>query len=96
MILPAGVLQAASFEEALALLGDREDVADIFIIGGGVVFAQALRHKDCHKIYLTKIIGDFLCDVFSSPIHSDFKLVRASEELKEGNVVFQFLDFEKD
>ncbi len=94
--LSAGVLQAGSFDAALTLLDGRDDVADVFIIGGGVVFEQAMRHKGCNRLYLTQIMGDFFCDVFFPSIPPDFHLVRSSESLKENGVVFRFSDFEKE
>lgn len=94
--LPAGVLSAASFDHALRSLEVREDVAGIFIIGGGIVFEQAIRHKECAKLYLTRITGDFSCDVFFPPITPFFKPVVISKEYKENDISFHFCDFEKE
>lgn len=55
--LPAGVLLAASMEEALALPGATDVV---FIIGGNRAYADALRHA--HDIYLTEIEADVAGD----------------------------------
>ncbi|MBF0388190.1 MAG: dihydrofolate reductase [Candidatus Omnitrophica bacterium] len=95
LALPDGVSRAGSLDEALVLLTARADVADIFIIGGGVVFAEAVQHPACNKIYLTRIAGDFSCDVFFAPLSADFKLLRSSEEFKENSLSFQFQDFER-
>lgn len=57
--LPAGVLLAASLDEAIALCtGD--DL--VFIAGGAAVFAEGLERAD--RIYLTRLHADFPGDVF--------------------------------
>ena len=90
-----GVVGASSLEQALELLSGMNDVADIFVIGGGRVFAQAIQHRDCNRIYLTRIKGDFSCDVFFPSLTPNFRLTRSSEEFEEGAVRFVFYDFEK-
>lgn len=95
LALPSGVLRAGSLDHALTLLTGREDVGDVFIIGGGVVFSLAIRHKDCCKIFLTRVTGDFSCDVFFPLIGPDFIPVKVSEEFKEESISFCFIDLVK-
>ena len=53
-----GVDTAASLEDAIAMCGD----AEVFVIGGGQVFTEALRRAD--RIELTEIARRFNCDTF--------------------------------
>jgi len=65
---------------------------EIFIIGGGQIFQQALPMAD--KLYLTIVEGDYNCDTFF-PDYSTFKKV-VSEEEKEGEGhKYKFLELEK-
>ncbi len=55
----AGCATARSFDEALAFAGD---AAEVFIIGGAELFAEALPRAD--RIYLTRVHAEFEGDVF--------------------------------
>lgn len=55
---PEGVIVVGSLEEALAKAGDGE----VFIIGGGEIFKEALPRVD--RIYLTRVDADIEGDVF--------------------------------
>lgn len=70
--LPDGVIGALSLNEALAALSARSDVADIFVIGGGMLYAQAVESGYCRALFLTHIASDFSCDVFFPRIPSHF------------------------
>jgi len=66
--LPDDVVLAASLEESLALLAKQQGVggtvADVFVIGGGTIYAEALRSAQCRKLFMTLIHKDFPCDTF--------------------------------
>jgi dihydrofolate reductase len=55
------VYLARSLEEAMSFANVRGE-RELFIIGGGEVYAQALEHADL--LYLTIVQGVFDCDVF--------------------------------
>ena len=55
-----GVERAGSLAEALALCGD----VQVFVIGGGQIFAEALDQDLARTIELTEIGKDFGCDTF--------------------------------
>ncbi len=57
----AGVVTASSLEKALQAGADGPE---IFVIGGGKVFAEAMEHPECRGIYLTRIEGEFAADTF--------------------------------
>lgn len=62
-----------SFDEALALaeaIVMKED-SDVFVIGGGQVYAEAIEHEGCVGIHETIVDGDYECDVFAPEWNSD-------------------------
>lgn len=73
-VKPDGVVIAVSFEEALRLAqtlaqGDNKN-PEIFIIGGGEIYRQALPLAD--KLYLTLVESDAEGDVFFPDWSKDF------------------------
>lgn len=51
---------------------------DVFVIGGGAVFAEAITHVLCKRLILTRIEGTFDCDVFFPAIPEKFACVATS------------------
>jgi dihydrofolate reductase len=50
-----------SFESALELIKECvPNLGDIFVIGGGVLYNNAIKHKDCDKIYCTEILHYYI------------------------------------
>ncbi|MBN1596419.1 dihydrofolate reductase [candidate division FCPU426 bacterium] len=43
----------------------------VFVIGGGSIYAAALRHPECEELIVTEIDHDFACDCFF-PDYSGF------------------------
>ena len=87
-----GVEVARSLEEALEERGPKSlsyTNDDVFIIGGGEVYRQAMPLAD--KIYLTHVDGDWTGDTFFPSIDPElWKEVR--REAHEG---FEFLLYER-
>ena len=67
--------------------------SEIFIIGGGELFKEALEKGIVDKLYLTIIEGDFKADTFF-PDYSEFKIIK-EEKHKSGKYRFKFIDLEK-
>lgn len=61
-VLPEGVLKASSLENAIELAKTHVGSEEIFIIGGGNVYEQALKITD--KIYLTEVDANIEGDAF--------------------------------
>lgn len=89
---PTSVLQASSLNEAL---GFCSDVEDIFVIGGGKVYADALQHPACQTVYLTAVRKDFACDTFFLPKEEDWILHSESEVHTENEISFSFCTYHK-
>ncbi|OGD62865.1 hypothetical protein A2160_05770 [Candidatus Beckwithbacteria bacterium RBG_13_42_9] len=66
-----GCLVVSSVKEAIQL-GKEKDGQEIFVIGGGQIYAEALPFAD--KLYLTIVKGNFAADTFF-PDYSAFKKV---------------------
>ena len=79
---------AHSLEEALKIVKENE----VFIIGGGQIFQQALPLAD--KLYLTIVQGDYNCDTFF-PDYSEFKKVDFEESKESEGHKYKFLELEK-
>jgi dihydrofolate reductase len=86
-IAPEGVIVTHSLDEAL-----EKAKGDVFIIGGGEIFKQAILRTD--RLYLTLIKADFGCDTFF-PDYSFFvneKFIGAGEE---NGIKYNFVELEK-
>ncbi len=81
----------ASLTEAITMAQDRE-VNEIFIIGGGQIFTEAMPLAD--KLYLTIIDKTFDADVFF-PDYSAFTKEVFKEEGKSGDLTYAFIDLVK-
>lgn len=82
-----------SLEEAVKKAQKAPGAEEIFIIGGGQIYSQALPITD--RLYLTLVEGDFGADTFF-PNYSEFKKVVSEEKNHAGNYRYQFLVLEKE
>ncbi len=57
--------------------------SEIFVLGGGQVFKEAIEGGFVDRIYLTVVEGDFDCDTFF-PDYSSFKVVSEGKGESEG------------
>lgn len=62
-VAPAGVVICRSFDEMLQMYDGADE--ELFIIGGGVVYAEAL--PVAHRLYLTRIDREYMGDAFFPP-----------------------------
>jgi dihydrofolate reductase len=97
--LPESVIVSTSLEEALTFLSTPEmsDVVDeVFIIGGGSIYKEAINSPLCNKIYLTSVEDEFDdIDTFFPVIDKDkYILVKRSEPKVENSINYHFLEFQ--
>jgi len=83
-----------SLEDALSLtIKDVEgslDIDEVFIIGGGFVYKQALEQKIVDRLYITIIDADFAkADVFF-PDYTEYGFVKVVEERESNNKEFKY------
>ena len=93
LVLPAGVGRSSSLDGALQDLPAH--VANVFVIGGGQLYQEAVKHPGCQRLYVTHLKGGFGCDTFFPPLDRSFMLVGASEWQESKGLAFQFCDYFK-
>ena len=94
--LPNAVLRGDSLESVLNQLSAMiSAVENIFVIGGAQIFAEALRHPGCRKIYVTQISKKFDCDTFFPPLDSSWKRIFQSPPLNDHALEYFFLEYVK-
>ena len=86
------VYYSPNFELAISY---DEEIENTFVIGGEKIYTLALSHKDCRYIYATDIKEDFECDTFFPLSKNNFKLIEHSENLKENEITYSFLKYQK-
>ncbi|MDA1060209.1 MAG: dihydrofolate reductase [bacterium] len=82
-----GAIIAQSLEEAFDLAD--EEIEKIFIIGGGKVFKDSLKHPKLLGIYLTRIQSEYDCDTFFPEIPDKFGVDEILETHDEKGTKFQ-------
>jgi dihydrofolate reductase/thymidylate synthase len=94
--LPDSVLVARSLAEALEMLaGIADRVHDIFVIGGGTVYQEAIMNSSCAKIYLTEIVNDFpdIDTFFPSIPANKFRMTSRSKLQPSKDITFRFTEY---
>jgi len=59
-----GVVCFSSLDDALLHVYYHPQVEQVFVIGGGQLYREALRHPDCHELLVNRITEDHECDTF--------------------------------
>lgn len=96
--LPDTIGVAANFQEALNLVQEQGDKVDqVFVVGGGAVYVEALTYSGCYKVYFTRVKAQFECDAFFplKQLERNFVVVKESEVKEENGVQFQFVEWER-
>lgn len=88
--LPDAALRAGSLDEALARVAADPTIDRTFVIGGGALYADALVHPRCTRVYLTRVHGRFDCDVFLPAFETRFRRVAADGPHHEGALSYTF------
>lgn len=61
---------------------------DIWVAGGGQIFKESLQYAT--ELYITRVYGDFDCDVFFPEFEQDFQLVKQGDLQGENGYKFRF------
>jgi dihydrofolate reductase len=69
-------------------------VSEIFVIGGGKVYSEAVELPECGHLYITEIDAEFPCDTFF-PTTPDFNPVLSSPWIDEGRVRYRFRRYDR-
>lgn len=63
---------------------------NIFVIGGGQLYSEAIKSDLLDKIYITKIDATWACDTFFPDIPDNFKSISRSNIITENGTDFYF------
>jgi len=80
--------------KAALKLAKQKDNQEIFIIGGGQIYQQALDQDLVDKLYITQVKGDYQAEIFF-PDYSKFKKIVSQKSSQEGDYQFTYLILEK-
>lgn len=86
-----GCMVVFSIEEAIAE-AKKHDQEEIFFIGGGMVYKQALPLAG--KLYLTVVKGNFEADTYF-PDYSEFSRVVSRRESHDDHFQYTFIELER-
>jgi dihydrofolate reductase/thymidylate synthase len=93
---PSDVLVASSVKDAVAQLATRDDISEIFAIGGESVYKEAVDMASCSRIFLTRIAKDIECDAFFPAFdESLFTVKHVSKTKSHGELPYDFVIYEK-
>jgi dihydrofolate reductase len=83
----------SSLDEAIEIAKKEAGADEIFIIGGGQIYKQAMEKGIVDRLYLTIVEGDFGADTFF-PDYSNFTKVISEESHSDGEYKYKFLTLE--
>lgn len=89
--LPEGVYLAHSFDEALNLLQKNSPPIDqIFVMGGGQLYQEVIKHPAITTLYITQIKKAYPCDTWFPAYQDTFRLESESENFEEDGVRYAY------
>jgi dihydrofolate reductase len=94
LVVPEGVIVAQSFEEAFSAIALKWN-GKVFVIGGGMVYTQAIQRPECNKVYLTEIDAIYDCDTYFPKLPDGFKKISESEQQQENGAKYKFVVYER-
>jgi dihydrofolate reductase len=89
LALPDGVARAGSMDAALAIAARDPGSERVFVVGGGVVYAEAVAMPGCRRIYYTRIAARFGCDTHFPRFEHAFALDQVLAEAEEGGIAYR-------
>jgi dihydrofolate reductase len=82
-----------SLESAVKFAKKQKGSDEIFVIGGGQIYKEALEKGLVDKLYLTRINGDYRADTFF-PDYTEFKITNEKEYISK-EYKYKFIELEK-
>jgi len=70
-----------SLQSAMDYLWYDKSIEKIFVIGGGRLYEEAIRHRGCMELYINKIDTSVECDVFFPDIDTAIYELRSEQKL---------------
>lgn len=79
-----------TFDEALTELRADGSVRNVYVVGGGEIYAQALLRPECRRIFLTSVDSEYPCDTFFPDPGPAFRETASSPLVEEGGLTYRF------
>jgi len=93
---PSGVLVAPSVANAVAALAARDDLGEVFVIGGQRAYEEALEMDACERLYITRVGKDFECDAsFPAFDPLSWRPVHVSKTSSHEGIPYDFIVYER-
>jgi dihydrofolate reductase len=73
LVVPEGVVVAASLDAALVAATGAPTVETAFVVGGAEIYRESFARDDLRWIYLTRVDGNYQCDVTIPDLDRDFE-----------------------
>ncbi|MFA5916860.1 MAG: dihydrofolate reductase [Candidatus Gracilibacteria bacterium] len=89
------VLYYNSLDNALEELEKKDNIENIFIIGGARLYNEALKHPNLDKIYLTEVDGVFDCDTFVNLDLENFEIESKGTIHEENSLRYRFMVYKR-
>ncbi len=95
--LPSEVLTATSLNEAIQRVSDEPSIDKIFVIGGEMLYREAIRSPFCETVHITEVQGDFKeFDTFFPVLPaSEYQLIHRSPKKQEGEITYRFTQYKR-
>jgi dihydrofolate reductase len=85
-----------NLNQALNSVKEMVNINEIFVIGGEMLYRDAIDRKECQKLYITRINKDFNCDRFFPEIDEEvYKLTSKSLDYIKEDIKYNFLEYNR-
>lgn len=88
--LPSGVILVRSLDEALKVKAEEH-----MVIGGAILYKDAIKHEKCYGIFITKLENKYNCDTFFPKYTDLYKREIVFHEGIENDVKYSISFWEK-
>lgn len=85
------ILFFQSLEDALKYLYKSNDIENIFVIGGGKIYEEAIQRKDCYELLINEIDCHVECDTFFPEIDNKKYRLMNKNMIGEGVYNYRYL-----
>lgn len=82
---------------ALSYANHQTCIYKIFVIGGSMLYEEALSCTLCRNVLVTHIDNEYICDVFFplQKLQKDFILLKEGVVKQQNNIVYKFNEYER-
>jgi dihydrofolate reductase len=92
---PSGAEAFDSLDGALTSLLARPELDQLFVIGGGALYEEALAHPACQRVFVTRVHATFACDTHLAEFESSFERIQQDGPHTEQGLAYTFEVYER-